>query len=636
MKSNQIFLLLSVLFYTINANGQTSKQRNRIDSMLVAVSAEATDNIQLDKLFYLAKSYHRINKDSTQYYISQTMQLAQLKDKKALLGKAYYYKGWLEKSERNYTKAVSSLDTSILYLTTAKDTVTLANCLSDYGLSHWRLGHLDKSITAYNKILSFNDTPILKKSKLAATINSALVLEEQDMPAKAEERYLQALAFAIDIKDRYGQIIVYNNLSSIYRHRIEYQKSIENSYKGINLARKIGHQFELRRAIANLGATYTQMNKNDSALYCLNKAFQIAIDINEESYNVKTSWHLAELYINMKRYNKARQYGKLSLSLAKKYDIIEDIAFGYEILYQIEQKTKNYALSNQLADSLLFWRDSLNKSSNQEALADAEASYNNTLLLKDNTIQASKIESLAKEKKYLRIILLIAILLSCIILFAIWNLFKKKKVQSELAMEMEHTVKLTENVEAYRKKRATELHDDVGQDLLLAQQSIQLNNPTDRTKQFIERALNKVRKISKDEYPYELNYIGLKASLEYLIDLIEQNTEIIISESLVNIPEEIPETQMLNIYRVIQEMLNNSIKNKDTTAVFIGMETKEGYLEIVYQDNGTGFDFEENLTKGKSIGLKSIVNRVRMLKAELKFVPSTTDNRYQIIIPFDK
>lgn len=604
--------------------------------MLVAVSAEATDNIQLDKLFYLAKSYHRINKDSTQYYISQTMQLAQLKDKKALLGKAYYYKGWLEKSERNYTKAVSSLDTSILYLTTAKDTVTLANCLSDYGLSHWRLGHLDKSITAYNKILSFNDTPILKKSKLAATINSALVLEEQDMPAKAEERYLQALAFAIDIKDRYGQIIVYNNLSSIYRHRIEYQKSIENSYKGINLARKIGHQFELRRAIANLGATYTQMNKNDSALYCLNKAFQIAIDINEESYNVKTSWHLAELYINMKRYNKARQYGKLSLSLAKKYDIIEDIAFGYEILYQIEQKTKNYALSNQLADSLLFWRDSLNKSSNQEALADAEASYNNTLLLKDNTIQASKIESLAKEKKYLRIILLIAILLSCIILFAIWNLFKKKKVQSELAMEMEHTVKLTENVEAYRKKRATELHDDVGQDLLLAQQSIQLNNPTDRTKQFIERALNKVRKISKDEYPYELNYIGLKASLEYLIDLIEQNTEIIISESLVNIPEEIPETQMLNIYRVIQEMLNNSIKNKDTTAVFIGMETKEGYLEIVYQDNGTGFDFEENLTKGKSIGLKSIVNRVRMLKAELKFVPSTTDNRYQIIIPFDK
>lgn len=633
MKPYQIAFLLLVCFaYAVKA--QPDNNRKLIDSLRIDIPKEKNDSLLFSKLFRLAKTYYDIDKDSTHYYIKQTMALAESNKYAKRIGNAYYYKGWLQKKERDYTAATQSLDTAIQYLTNAKDTFLLSYCLSDFGLCHWRLGHFDKSLKAYNQILSFDNRPALKKSKLAAIINSALIYEEQERPKEAEKKYKKALFIADEMGDQYGELIIYNNLSSIYRQWKQFPKSINYSHKSITLCKEIEHQFELRRSLANLGATYTQMKRNDSALYYLQKAYQIGLDMNDGANNVKTSWHLAELYLNTNKLDKARNYANISLRLAQKLKIPEDIAFGYEMLYDIESKAQNYRLSTRWADSLVYWRDSLNRSNNQEALANAEASYNNKLLLKDNTIQATKIEGLAKEKKYLSYLLMLALFISGLVLFGIWNVFKKKKIQRELEMEMDHTIKLTESVEEYRKKRAAELHDDVGQDLLLAQQSMQLDNPKERTQQFVERALNKVRKISKDEYPYELNYIGLKASLEYLIDLIEQNADIVISESIMDLPTQIPESQMLNMYRVIQEMLNNSIKNKDTTAVFIGMEVKDNFLEINYRDNGSGFDFEEHLNKGKSVGLKSIVNRVRMMKAELKFVPLESDNRYQIIIPF--
>lgn len=609
---------------------QVSSKRKSIDSLLTELKNPIPDSNRIKLFNELGTYYININKDSAIDFTLKALQLAQKNGSKKVIGRAYHFLGYILNKNGEYSLSMTNFDTAIQYYKESGYEKGIAEVLSIYGLSAWRVGQYDKSLRAYHKILLLDDREDFQRSKLGALINTALIYEEQERKTEAIEWYKKSLIQANKIDDNYGRMIIYTNIGSLYRYDKNFKECYEYTHKAINIAKKLNNLNELIRAQANLGASFTQDAQYDSAEYYLLTAYKTGKKIKDHTRLIKNTWHLAELYIKKDQLAKARKFGKESLKLSLDSEIPEDMAYGYEILYDIERKAGNHQLANLHADSLIFWKDSLYKATNQTELANAESAYNNEILQKNVALKSSEIKQLADRQK----LFVAGFLLLLITLFAVWMYFKRKRAQEELEGELIHTQRLTESMEVYRKRRATELHDDVGQDLLLAQQSIQLQNSPDKAKDFIERALNKVRKISKDEFPYELSYVGLKTSLEYLIDLIEQNSEIIISEELCDLPEEIPVEQSLNIYRIIQEMINNSIKNKETSSVFIGMQIKENLLEITYKDNGSGFDFESSLSNSMSIGLKSIVNRVRMLKAELKNVPSISDNRYVIHVPF--
>ena len=624
--------LLILVFCTIPlfSLGQINSSRFRLDSLLKELPKTKDDSARRKLLNNVGTSYLNIDKDSAIRFTQEALNLAKENANDKNLGNAYHFMGYVYNKTSNYGLSMTNFDTAIQLYTKAGYKLGIAEALSVYGLSAWRIGQYDKSIKAYNRILSFEDKDEFKRPKLAALINTALIYEEQDRNEKAEETYKKALIQAKKIEDKYGEMIICNNLSSIYRFASDFKKSFPLSHQAIELAKELNSSNELARAYGNLGASLTKAGIYDSAEHYLKKGYQINKKTKDAPKQIKNTWHLAELYLKKGNIKKARQYGNESLKLSKENEILEDLAYGFEMMYDIELASGNKVRAAEMADSLLFWKDSLYKANNQKELANAESAYNNQILLKDNQLKTSEIKRLAATRN----LFVVAFLLLLLSLFALWMFYKRKRAQQELENELNHNLRLTESIEAYRKRRATELHDDVGQDLLLARQSLQLNNTTDQTRDFIERALNKVRKISKDEFPYELSYVGLKTSLEYLIDLVEQNSEILISEELYELPNEIPAEQSLNVYRIIQEMINNSIKNPTTSAVFIGMQIQEDLLEITFKDNGQGFDFQSSLEQSKSIGLKSIVNRVRLLKGELKNVPSKTDNRYVIHVPF--
>jgi signal transduction histidine kinase len=150
----------------------------------------------------------------------------------------------------------------------------------------------------------------------------------------------------------------------------------------------------------------------------------------------------------------------------------------------------------------------------------------------------------------------------------------------------------------------------------------------------LERASSDVRRISHNMMPGILTKLGLDEALEDLVESINDTPDI---NAVLNIENEeekrLPENSEIMIYRVLQEMVNNTLKYAEASKVILEVNYDEDSLSIQYTDNGKGFDVEEKL-KSKSIGLTSIQSRIDFLGGKLNInSKSSRGTSYFITIP---
>jgi signal transduction histidine kinase len=76
---------------------------------------------------------------------------------------------------------------------------------------------------------------------------------------------------------------------------------------------------------------------------------------------------------------------------------------------------------------------------------------------------------------------------------------------------------------------------------------------------------------------------------------------------------------IITIYRIILELINNSIKHTQSKNILIKLLYDKKSIRLIYTDDGEGFDMDKQLALGKGIGLKSIMNRVDLYNGTCKF-----------------
>ncbi|HMS66217.1 MAG TPA: two-component regulator propeller domain-containing protein [Ignavibacteria bacterium] len=219
---------------------------------------------------------------------------------------------------------------------------------------------------------------------------------------------------------------------------------------------------------------------------------------------------------------------------------------------------------------------------------------------------------------------------------SIGSFYQKRiqKLNKEKSQQEEFTRKLIESQENERKRVAAELHDSLGQDLLIIKNKALVNikkaKDEDSKKQMQEisdlssTALNEVREISYNLRPFELDRLGLTKTITSMISRANSSTNIDFNGSIDDIDKIfLPEVE-INIYRILQENLNNIIKHSEAKQVELSVLKKVKEIVINISDNGKGFDiskFKFN-TKRNGFGLKGIEERVRLLNGEFKIESS--------------
>ncbi|GAB4231985.1 MAG: hypothetical protein Tsb0034_04580 [Ekhidna sp.] len=189
--------------------------------------------------------------------------------------------------------------------------------------------------------------------------------------------------------------------------------------------------------------------------------------------------------------------------------------------------------------------------------------------------------------------------------------------------EMKTAYALLEGQDKERKRIASELHDNLGSiltslnmfaDAIQKKQSpAQLKKIADKISETSNLANEEVRKISHSLDSGLLKHFGLKAAVSQLMEAITTSKNIKVELEL-ELNRDFSSEKGLEIYRIIQELSNNSLKHSKCTRIRLDITEVNHDLSIIFQDNGIGFNPNQN-TEG--MGLKNIRKRVEKLNGDL-------------------
>ena len=179
------------------------------------------------------------------------------------------------------------------------------------------------------------------------------------------------------------------------------------------------------------------------------------------------------------------------------------------------------------------------------------------------------------------------------------------------------------------RQRATfsrELHDGLGPLLSSAKMSLsalQHSNMDDRSHEMlknttavIDEAIRSLREISNNLSPHMLNNFGLARGIQNFVDRVAamQERDIIFRTSFGD--ERFDANIEVILYRVVCELVNNSLKHSACTRIFIELKSVGDNIVIDYRDNGRGFILRD--VENQGMGLSNIKSRISSLGGKIR------------------
>lgn len=242
-------------------------------------------------------------------------------------------------------------------------------------------------------------------------------------------------------------------------------------------------------------------------------------------------------------------------------------------------------------------------------------------------------------------VVLFVLSLAVVVFFIIYQkrLFaqQQKHQQVEAAYQKELLQIAIQSEERERARIGKELHDDVGAlltttKLYLSQISPKtspekLNATTEKMESLFNTMIQGVRSISQDLRPVILERLGLVEAVKSLVNTVN-DLKVVQATFSDKASNTVSKENELNVYRILQELLNNTLKHAEATKISIIFKNELSNFVIVYQDDGVGFNQEE-LQQKKGIGLKNIESRLSVLSGRLKYEEVSKGIKLTIKIP---
>ncbi len=184
------------------------------------------------------------------------------------------------------------------------------------------------------------------------------------------------------------------------------------------------------------------------------------------------------------------------------------------------------------------------------------------------------------------------------------------------------SLRLLSAEEAERQRIAREIHDELGQTLtalkfalLLAARKSADDENIRAAQKMATAAQEKARTLSHELRPAMLDDLGLKATLEWYVDRIEQRADLAISLEITIDEAALPSGIKTSLYRLVVEALTNIRKHAQAAAAEISLLQSGGLLHLTIADDGVGFN-TETLRTTHSLGIAGMRERVNLLRGQ--------------------
>lgn len=196
--------------------------------------------------------------------------------------------------------------------------------------------------------------------------------------------------------------------------------------------------------------------------------------------------------------------------------------------------------------------------------------------------------------------------------------------------------------EKERRRLANDLHDSLGQELnaiKMYMNSLVVMDTSSKTfvetfetcKIILDNSLDTVRNISFDLMPKALEHGGLIQALSELVKRLSMVTEIEYNFPKLNL--KLDNESQINIFRVVQEFVNNSLKHAKNSKVEIHLSRKKKSIILLIKDYGKGFDMD---SKKDGNGIFNIKTRIQALNAQHNFGSELNKGTYLELVILEK
>lgn len=654
MKKQLLFLLFSALVALLPAQVNVDSVEKVLPSL--------KDTALINALNVLSKEYYRKDLAVSKSYADKAFGLSVQADFKR--GKAEAYSNYAIGSlmRGNNARAVSAIDSALLFCAEVNNPAVKASLLNIKGVIHFYMGEYKTSLDYFEQSLEIkrrlNDP--LEMSKSLSNIGS--IYHKIGYHEKALEYYLQAQKIDEERKDSVSIASDFLNIGGIYYDKNDfkkahdyfakcmgfpgidkmmqanclrnlgnvesltgnYKKALEYHFRSLALDEELANKNGISSSYNNIGTVYEYLKEYDKALSFFNKSLAMKTELGDGNAIASTYGNIGLVYYDKGDYANARLYVEKGLEMAKTYRNMPVIRNGYEKLMLIYSKLKQSDKAIESFNNYRAYNDSILSLETANGLSEMQTKYEtekkekeNQLLASENEIKALELSRERTERNVIIGFFMLALVLGLI-------LFNRNRLKHRNKMLMEKDLRNRAVFKAHEEEKARlsqELHDGVGPLLSLIKlnvSSLPANNETEKIiaeiKDLASEGMKEVRSISHALMPSLLEKKGLAAALADFVDQINQSGKTEVQLDL-NISSELTTDTQVNVYRIVQEALNNILKHAGATVAEVSLNEREGELRLKISDNGKGFD-SSVVTNGN--GMNNIYSRVDFLKGELK------------------
>jgi signal transduction histidine kinase len=207
--------------------------------------------------------------------------------------------------------------------------------------------------------------------------------------------------------------------------------------------------------------------------------------------------------------------------------------------------------------------------------------------------------------------------------------YRVAQFERRRAAQQAFSRQLIASQEEERKRIAGELHDSLGQRLIVIKnlallhlatsaENGQSQNYVSALSEETSQAINEVKEISYNLRPYQLDRIGLTKAIEGIIQKVSEASAMDVFSEIDDVDNLLSKESEINFYRIIQEAFNNIIKHAEAEKVILTVKRDGQHVRTVIKDNGKGFDAQTALhtkTRALGLGLIGITERAELLGA---------------------
>ena len=516
-------------------------------------------------------------------------------------------------------------------------------------------GLFQKSCDYYKKITALEPNDYYSCKNIARAYYmlsfTYLSMGKQNLALQANHK---ALLYYTKIDDLNGIGCVYANYTEIYKNTKNYKKAIECINKAIKYCIESGNTYNVYMSMANKMNLYSESKntKTSTLIDSCYTAFSKSKFDNDE-IKIAFSFHKIHNFLTHNQPSDAKKLLDTLQPIVKKVNsnfwtqFYETILAEYEIennpkkvnlnnikkvipflhenkqfftLSDFYRVLKKHAIKNNDYKNALVYQekwntvaDSIGSSSMQTKVVELEAKYQNQK--KEQQIVTQEKTIATKNATIASLAFLFLMLFTVVFIYR--NKQKQKQTKLDNINIQRYTKQLLEKKEEERKRIASDLHDSISHDLLELKNVASGN--LEETIIKIDSIINDIRSISRNLHPILFDKIGLKASIEQMVERAQVADGFMVTAD-VDYKSSLSSSDELHVYRIIQEALSNIIKYADAVAAKILVTEKEKIIFIEIKDNGKGFNVNKTLNSSDAFGLQNIIERSRAIggKAEIK------------------